>query len=245
MELVCEYIHLSTTINKSVYETAVIVMNRTDHVLLSYTLLDNDCLFDFSTKANQIEIKIAKTYFEKYDQPLELFIEKQTLCCNTQSKIFDLVNCNLQGLPRKIYIESIVLYLLFQIQKNNLVFQINCDSCAFLNKPIELEKIYSAKDFIIQNLDQNITIPTIASNVGTNQCYLKKGFKEVTGQTIFEFIQENRMIKAKHLLGNSDFSNSVIANMVGYSSLSSFSQTYKNYFGISPSREVKNSIPNF
>ncbi|MCX8480841.1 MAG: AraC family transcriptional regulator, partial [Sediminibacterium sp.] len=100
-------------------------------------------------------------------------------------------------------------------------------------------KIQKAKEYILKNLDQNITIPQIAQYVGTNQCYLKKGFKEVFNQTIFEFLQENRMEKAKHLLVNSNKSVLDICYTVGYSSLSSFSQSYKNYFGISPSLEQK------
>jgi AraC-like DNA-binding protein len=65
-------------------------------------------------------------------------------------------------------------------------------------------------------LDENITIPILSNLVGTNQCYLKKGFKEVTGKTIFEFIQENRMEKAKYLLQNSDKTIGEIALLTGY-----------------------------
>ena len=63
-------------------------------------------------------------------------------------------------------------------------------------------------------------------------------------QTIFEFIQENRMIKANHLLLSEKYSISDIAASVGYSSLSSFSQSYKNYFGVSPTKQAKQTIPN-
>ncbi|MDZ7897534.1 MAG: AraC family transcriptional regulator [Arcicella sp.] len=80
--------------------------------------------------------------------------------------------------------------------------------------------------------------------MGTNQCYLKKGFKEVFEQTIFEFIRENRMIKARHLLQSTNPNITEIAYNVGYSSLSSFSQSYKNYFGISPTEQIKQAIPN-
>ncbi|MEX0598975.1 MAG: helix-turn-helix domain-containing protein, partial [Candidatus Paceibacterota bacterium] len=80
--------------------------------------------------------------------------------------------------------------------------------------------------------------------VGNNQCYLKKGFKEVYIQTIFEFIEDNRMIKARHLLLSDRYNITDIASAVGYSSLSSFSQSYKNYFGITPTEQIKQTIPN-
>jgi AraC-like DNA-binding protein len=53
------------------------------------------------------------------------------------------------------------------------------------------------------------------------------------------------MIKAKHLLQIANPNITEIAYSVGYSSLSSFSQSYKNYFGISPTDQIKQVIPNF
>lgn len=244
MELINEYIYIDTDKDYKVFETNCIAKQDCLNIYLTYTLFDNNCLFNFSNTENKVTIRIAKTYFEKYEQLFDLTIEKQSICCNTQSKLYELLNCNIKGIARKIYLESIVLYLLFQIKKNDLVFNLNCDSCSFLNKPIEQEKIQKAKDFIITNLDKNITIPIIASYIGTNQCYLKKAFKEVTGQTIFEFLQENRMVKAKNILQNTSKSIQEISSIVGYASISSFSQTYKKYFGISPSLEKKQFIPN-
>jgi AraC-like DNA-binding protein len=239
MELINEFIHIDLAKESEIIETTCIAKQDDTNIFVTYTLLDNDCLFAFSDIANKVSIIINKAYFEKYEQPFDLLIEKQPICCNTQSKLHEIINCNFQGIARNVYLESLVLYLLFQIQKNNLVFNLNCESCTFLNKPIELNKIQKARDYIIGNLHKNITIPIIASYVGTNQCYLKKGFKEVTGQTIFEFLQENRMVKARHILQNTDQSIQEVASMVGYASISSFSQTYKNYFGISPSIEQK------
>ncbi len=244
MEWINEFIYLSAAKDTEVFETACIATQDDFHIYLTYTLFDNDCIIDLTNTSNKAEIKINKTYFEKYEQPFDIVIEKQSICCNTQFRLYELINCQLIGISRKIYLESIVLHLLFQIQKNNLVFRLNCDSCIFLNQPIELDKIQKAKEFIANNLDQNLTIPIIAKYVGTNQCYLKKGFKEVTGQTIFEYIQENRMVKAKHILQNSSISIQEIASIIGYSSISSFSQAYKNYFGISPSVEQKQIITN-
>ena len=239
MELVNEFIFLKTNVENTIYETICIAKKDTFYVYLTYTLKENECFFEFTNTFNKIEIKIATPFFEKYNKPFDITLEKQPICCNTQSKLFDLIQCKLIGIERSLYLESIIIYLLYQVQKNNLIFQLNCDTCSFLNKPVEKEKIQKAKEFILNNLDKNITIPQIAIFVGTNQCYLKKGFKEIFNQTIFEFLQENRMEKAKHLLSNSNKSIIDICYEVGYSSVSSFSQSYKNYFGISPSVEQK------
>ncbi len=244
MKQVNEYIYLDSFKEDHIRESSCFTTQDELYLHIQYYLSDQDCLFDFSKINNRVYLRISKSYFEKYDEGFEISVEKQKICCNTQAKLNELIQCNHQGLVRKVFLESIVLYLLFQIQKNSLLFQTNCDSCSFINKPMELDKIQKAKDYIVNNLDQNLTIPVVASQVGTNQCYLKKGFKEIVGQTIFEFVQENRMVKSRFLLRNSDQPIQDIAFQVGYSSLSSFSQTYKNYFGISPNQDQKSNITN-
>lgn len=244
MRQVNEFIYLDIFKEDQILESTCIALQDDLYLHIQYYLSDHDCLFDFSKINNRVNLRIARSYFEKYEEDFVIIVEKQKICCNTQAKLNELIQCNLQGLSSKVFLESIVLYLLFQIQKNSLLYQTNCDSCTFINKPMELDKIQKAKDYIINNLEQNLTIPVVASQVGTNQCYLKKGFKEIVGQTIFEFVQENRMVKSRYLLKNSDLTIQDIALQVGYASLSSFSQTYKNFFGLSPVQDQKAKISN-
>lgn len=243
MEFINDYILLSINEREEINHSYCESTSDDSYLHLTFCLCSKDCLFDLDSLNYQVNIRIAKNYLEKYDEPLDIILEKQSICCNTQSKVLEVVNCDLKGIHRKIYLESHILYLLYQSQKNNLIFQLNCDSCTFLNRPLEIDKIQNAKQFILDNLSNNLSIQMIASSVGTNQCYLKKGFKEVVGQTIFEFIQENKMIKAKHLLEKENPNITDIAYLVGYSSLSSFSQAFKNFFGVSPSDQIKQIIP--
>lgn len=243
MEFVNEFIYLTTKINADIDNSFCVTTQDEIYIYLTFGLFANDCLFDL-TNNYEFNIRIAKKYLEKYNEPLDINITEQTICCNTQSKLLEIINCKLTGIHRKIFLESTILYLLYQSQKNNLIFQLGCDNCAIINKTVEIEKIQNARKYILNNLSKNLTIPIIARNVGINQCYLKKGFKEVFKQTIFEFIQENRMIKARHLLQSTNPNITEIAYNVGYSSLSSFSQSYKNYFGISPTDQIKQVFPN-
>ena len=244
MTFVNEYIYLDITQKADIESSFCITSQNENYILLTFGLFANDCLFDLAANNYNINIRIAKTYFEKYNETLETTIEKQSICCNTQTKLLDLINCKLTGIHRKIFLESTILFLLFQSQKNSLLSQLGCDTCSVLGKPTDIQKMHLAKSYIIDHLSEGLTIPKISTVLGTNQCYLKKGFKEVFNQTIFEFIQENRMIKAKYLLENTSSNITEISFSVGYSSLSSFSQAYKNYFGITPLEQSKAIIPN-
>jgi AraC-like DNA-binding protein len=244
MEFINDFIHLDTKINANIDSSFCVSTQDESYIHLNFGLNANDCLFDLAENNYEFQIRIAKTYLEKYNESLDINVVEQAICCNTQAKLLEIINCKLSGIHRKIFLESSILFLLFQSQKNNLIFQTGCDSCAVLNKPVDADKIQKAKKYILKNLSNNLTIPIIATNVGTNQCYLKKGFKETFEQTIFEFIQENRMIKSRHLLQGNNPNITEISYSVGYSSLSSFSQSYKNFFGISPTEQIKQGIPN-
>lgn len=239
MECINDYIQIDLNIH-TIYESTSCNTTVDDkYIQVDYQLSDNDCVFTFSEKFNLVKLKIDKAYFEKYQMPFDLKGENQNVCCNTQSKLYDLISCTFDGISRKIYLESIVLYLIYQLQKNDLIFQLNCGTCSFIDRPSEMDKIFKAKDFIINNLDSNITIPKLANKVGTNECYLKKGFKEVHGKTVLEFVIENRMEKAKSLLTYSSLTIADVSVQVGYATTSSFSQAFKNYFGFAPSQLQK------
>jgi AraC-like DNA-binding protein len=67
-----------------------------------------------------------------------------------------------------------------------------------------------------------------------NECYLKKGFKALTGKTIHEYTQELRISKAKEMLSKEGLSVSDVANTLGFSSISHFSTAFKKATGMKP-----------
>jgi AraC-like DNA-binding protein len=107
-------------------------------------------------------------------------------------------------------------------------------ACRFLGHESEREKIYDARAILEQNIDQNLTIKELARKVAMNECYLKKGFKAITGRTIHEYQQELRVEKAKDLLRREGRSVTEVANMLGYSSISHFSTAFKRATGMKP-----------
>jgi AraC-like DNA-binding protein len=107
-------------------------------------------------------------------------------------------------------------------------------ACRFLAYDSEREKVFSAQHFIEQNIDRNFTIKELSRKVAMNECYLKKGFKALTGKAIHEYQQELRITKAKELLQQKGWSVSDVANSLGYSSISHFSTAFKKATGMKP-----------
>jgi AraC-like DNA-binding protein len=107
-------------------------------------------------------------------------------------------------------------------------------ACRFLAFESEREKIIDARKILEQSFDQLISIKDLSRKVAMNECYLKKGFKTLTGKTINEFQQELRICKAKELLQQHGQTVSEVANTLGYSSISHFSTAFKKATGIKP-----------
>ena len=112
-------------------------------------------------------------------------------------------------------------------------------ACRFLANDTEREKIQAACDIINQNTDQPLTIRELSRKVAMNECYLKKGFKTITGKTIHEYQQELRITRAKELLQQQGRSVTDVANILGYSSISHFSTAFKRVTGLKPCELLK------
>lgn len=109
------------------------------------------------------------------------------------------------------------------------------------NKDFNMEKIESlkkAKQIILSQYAQPLNIKNIANKAATNECYLKKDFKQYYGTTIYKMLQKRRLEVAKELL-EKDFSVKEACLKVGYKHIGHFSKLFLNHFKISPSEYRK------
>lgn len=107
-------------------------------------------------------------------------------------------------------------------------------ACRFLAIDSEREKIFKARKILEETIDNPLTIRELSRKVAMNECYLKKGFKALVGQTIHECQQELRIAKAKQLLQGGGKTVTEVAAHLGYSSISHFSSAFKRATGLKP-----------
>lgn len=99
----------------------------------------------------------------------------------------------------------------------------------------QLKKIEQVIEYIDANFKSSITLDDIASSANYNKYTICHTFKELTGSTIFEYINFLRVSYAVEKLRESRNSVSEIATMCGFSSDTYFNRVFKNFFGYSPS----------
>ena len=98
-----------------------------------------------------------------------------------------------------------------------------------------------AKSYIDLHYSENITLGTISNRFGFNQTYFSNQFAKSFGVKFSDYLTKIRMEAAKELLVNSETKISSIPQLVGLSSLPTFSLSFKKYTGYSPS-DYKNKF---
>jgi len=148
----------------------------------------------------------------------------------------------LESLFNHRYVDSLGnIFLNAQIQ-TLLLYSLDCMFgekeelfvCKFLANEGDRDKIIKAREILLERIGDPITIKELSRKVATNECYLKKGFKEMFGTTIFDFYQSQRMEHAKYLLYDKGLSVTDVSALLGYSSISHFSTAFKKHTGLKP-----------
>lgn len=88
--------------------------------------------------------------------------------------------------------------------------------------------------YLIQNINESLSISDIADIFHYNKYYLIRKFKEVTGFTINEFINDCRVYNS---IDSLVFTNDTILKIAltnGFNSLEYYSKRFKDTIGISP-----------
>lgn len=101
-------------------------------------------------------------------------------------------------------------------------------------KQEDIPYIRQAKAILTKQFDRPITIPQLAKKVGINEAKLKKGFKDVYGQSIHDCLLQLRIERAKHLLTTTDITVTDISYYVGYSQINHFITLFKKEVGAPP-----------
>lgn len=98
----------------------------------------------------------------------------------------------------------------------------------------DLDCIMHARDYVMEHLLDPPSLSDLSRIIGINEYKLKRGFKDVFGNTVFGFLSDARLGVALNELTELKKSAGQIAADLGYSSLQHFSFAFKKKFGKSP-----------
>ncbi len=106
----------------------------------------------------------------------------------------------------------------------------------------QLQAVQSVHDYMLEHLDQHLTIPQLADRFRISGTMLKACFRQLYGAPIHQYLLERRMVRAAQLLSATGQTVVQVAAAVGYSSVSQFGIAFKVRYQMSPAqyrREMK------
>ncbi|MFD0715798.1 helix-turn-helix domain-containing protein [Paenibacillus sp. GCM10027626] len=110
---------------------------------------------------------------------------------------------------------------------------------------VEIERMRSARSFlelfeytenyINENFNQDIDLPSLAKITGYSYDHFRHIFKDKTGESPLSYIINKRIEHAKKLMLSTDLTMSAISQDCGFSNSSQFSSTFRKLTGLTPS----------
>ena len=160
-----------------------------------------------------------------------------------QTALHQILNCPFDGVTKKVYLESKVWELMALLIDQE---QLRQDSQPHSNplKSDDIERIHHAREILAQRLEHPPSLLDLARQVGLNDCTLKRGFRQVFGETAFGYLYNQRMETARQLLLAGEVNVSEAARQVGFASRGYFAACFRKKYGVSPReylRQQKNS----
>lgn len=96
-------------------------------------------------------------------------------------------------------------------------------------------------EYIFVNIDKKITLDTASEELNYSSKYLGKIFKELTNESIVDYITKVKMERAKVLIRSGKYKNYEISEILGYKNPDYFTKLFKDYNGITPA-DYKNAL---
>jgi AraC family transcriptional regulator len=158
-----------------------------------------------------------------------------SLCSRSRMVLEGLLNNTHKDSMENIYVNAqMQMLLLYSLECMLGEKETDGFQCKFLANEADREKIIKSREVLLEHIGEPLTIKELSRKVAINECYLKKGFKEMFGTTIFDFYQSQRMEHARYLLYEKGLSVTDVSLMLGYSSISHFSTAFKKHTGLKP-----------
>jgi len=191
------------------------------HILPDFfdNLVDS-CADLFSPFLNSVE---KRDYLALIKQNIKVTPEMKNIA-------LQIINCRMQGKLRQVYLKSKIteLLILFADRIDNRIGN-------FSFSKGDKKRIHAAREILIEDIQNPPTLSQLARKSGLNEFKLKKGFKEEFGNTVYGYLLEHKLDKARIMLQEKESSISEIAFITGYSSPAHFSTAFRKQFGFTPS----------
>ncbi len=142
-------------------------------------------------------------------------------------------NCGLKGMNRYIYLEA-KAYEIFSSFLEQYLDDFKKPDKRSIFRQNQTRFIKQAAVFIKQNMENLPSVQGLAQKFGLSVNILQGGFRSIYGMSVNEYIQNERLLRIKELLEQSEHSISEITYLVGLNSKSYLSKIFLERYSMTP-----------
>lgn len=210
---------------------------------------------------NEKEI-LLNTFISQCDEKAfviadELFNEIHNILKEDLNRIALILNHMIENIVKDLSEKNIVLKSIIDyeaITKTELLNIYNLDEMksSFMSKIFEIVSIVNKLklnqknniinkvcEYVIQNIDRELTLKTISDKFFISKNYLSFLFKQETGENFLDYLTKIKMERAKFLLKEANYKAYEVSNILGYSETTYFSRLFKKHTGFTPTEYRK------
>lgn len=203
--------------------------------LLVYKWNEEDRYLRIRLKAEFLQ-QVAQTTFDKHLEILSEFRVRNPQI--EQIGMMLLSELRTGGIAEQLYIESLTNVLSVHLLRNYAARQSHIAVCDWMSNSIKQtlsdRQLFQVTDYISDRLADNIQLSDLAELLGLSQFHFSRLFKQSTGVSPYQYVLQQRIECAKHLLKTTDLPIMEIALRCGFSSHSHLGKWFRQYVGVSP-----------
>lgn len=168
----------------------------------------------------------------------ENLIFHQSILPKVQAILQDLRSHPFAGPMRKMFLEGKTLELALWLQQTLFEDEVPAQRGRIRLRKEDIARVREACGILEKRMEQPPSLLELSKLAGISDSKLKAGFKELFGTTVFGYLKEKRLDKAKELLEMERINVCEAALMVGYSNPSHFAASFRERFGCNPSEWI-------
>lgn len=105
----------------------------------------------------------------------------------------------------------------------------------------DMARLQRAIELIAANLTQPLSVDAIAREAGTSASGLQRLFRAAKGKSVFEYVRQLRLERARSLLEAGHVSVQEASAIAGYTNPANFATAFKRQFGLTPRQAAMSS----
>lgn len=234
--------------NASINNPSGLLSSKTNlpSALISSVGLDEEVIIPGGIKTSSIVIVVYSDYLKELLDTGENSNLIQTIISGDQSFLFEeIISPDIQDLAAEIVNATIIEELhglYFRAKAEQLIYLLlvellkrSEDSFGMINT-CDVKVIYRVRDRILENINDPPRLEDLVLFSGMSKSKMQNLFKQVFGNSIYNYYQSFRMRQAAEMIREERISISEVGYQMGFSNLSHFTRMFERHIGVKPKK---------